>query len=135
MNRFLNEVAGVLETEGVTLDTRFRETEGWCSLKAFGLLVMMENDFSSPMDIGEFQKQETVRDLFRAAFISLAARVFGVDRANLSGGSAYETFPEWDSVNHLRLVMEAEKAFGITYPLATIPSLKTLDDFLAAGGL
>jgi len=34
-------------------------------------------------------------------------------------------------VNHLRLVMETERAFGVKYPLERIPSLMTLNDFLA----
>ena len=37
---FLKRVAEVLEVESVTDDTRFRELDGWCSLQAFGLLVM-----------------------------------------------------------------------------------------------
>ena len=64
-------------------------------------------------------------------FFELAARIFGTDRASLDGTTAYESIPGWDSVNHLRLVMEAEHAFGVKYPLARIPSLMTLDDFLA----
>jgi len=67
----------------------------------------------------------------REEFFALAARVFGVGRESLSGETAYGSFPEWDSVNHLRLVMEAEKAFGVRYALERIPSLKKLDDFLA----
>ena len=64
-------------------------------------------------------------------FFELAARIFGTDRASLDGTTAYESIPGWDSVNHLRLVMEAEHAFGVKYPLARIPFLMTLDDFLA----
>jgi acyl carrier protein len=66
----------------------------------------------------------------REAFFALAARVFGVERAALSGATAYQSIPGWDSVNHLRLVMETERAFGVRYPLERIPSLTTLDDFL-----
>ena len=64
-------------------------------------------------------------------FFALAARIFGVDRASIDGATAYESIPDWDSVNHLRLVMEAERAFGVKYPLERIPSLMTLNDFLA----
>lgn len=66
------------------------------------------------------------------AFLSLAARVFGVDRAALSSATEYGSIPEWDSVNHLRLVMEAEAEFGTHYPLERIPALRTLGDFLDA---
>ncbi len=64
------------------------------------------------------------------AFFSLAAEVFKVPRETLSRDTAYESIPEWDSVNHLRLVMETEAAFGVHYPLERIPALKTLGDFL-----
>ncbi len=64
------------------------------------------------------------------AFFSLAAEVFKVPRETLSRDTAYESIPEWDSVNHLRLVMEAEAAFGVHYPIERIPELKTLGDFL-----
>ena len=64
-------------------------------------------------------------------FFALAARIFGVDRASIDGTTAYESIPGWDSVNHLRLVMEAERTFGVKYPLERIPSLMTLNDFLS----
>ena len=67
----------------------------------------------------------------REEFFALAARIFGVDRAAIDGTTAYESIPGWDSVNHLRLVMETEREFGVKYPLEKIPSLMTLNDFLA----
>ena len=67
----------------------------------------------------------------REEFFALAARIFGVDRSSIDGATAYESIPGWDSVNHLRLVMETERAFGVKYPLERIPSLMTLDDFLS----
>lgn len=129
MTKFLTAVADVLEVESVTLDTRFRETEGWCSLMAFGLLVMMENDWGAPVSLDRFLSFSTVRDLAREAFAVFAARVFGVARDKVEG-AACGAIPEWDSVNHLRLVMEAEERFGASYPLERIPALHTLDDFL-----
>lgn len=61
---FLKRVAEVLEVESVTDDTRFRELDGWCSLQAFGLLVMLENEMGVRMDIEAFQKVETVGELY-----------------------------------------------------------------------
>lgn len=61
---FLKKVAEVLEVESVTDETRFRELDGWCSLQAFGLLVMLENDMGVRMDIEAFQKIETVGELY-----------------------------------------------------------------------
>ena len=130
MNNFVKAVANVLEVEDIGLDAPFRETEGWCSLKAFGLLVMLENDWGAPTDINRFMTLRTVRDLWREAFIAFAAQVLKVPRESLSGDTACGSIPEWDSVNHLRLVMEAEPRFGVRYPLETIPELRKLDDFL-----
>ena len=66
----------------------------------------------------------------REEFFALAARVFGAERSQIGGATSYKSIPGWDSVNHLRLVMEVERAFGVRYPLERIPSLTTLDDFL-----
>ncbi len=62
-------------------------------------------------------------------FLAFAATIFKVDPAMLSGETAYGSIPEWDSVNHLRLVMETEKRFGVYYPLEKIPTLLRLADF------
>lgn len=132
MNRFLEAVSGVLESGEVTLSTRFRELPDWCSLKAFGLLVMMENDFAAPIDVNRLHGLETVRELMEEAIVALAARVFKVERPKLSPATAYGSLPEWDSVNHLRLVMEAEKLFGVRYPMESVPELRRLGDFVSA---
>ena len=66
----------------------------------------------------------------REEFFALAARVFGAERPQIGGATSYKSIPGWDSVNHLRFVMEVERAFGVRYPLERIPSLTTLDDFL-----
>ena len=67
----------------------------------------------------------------REAFFALAARIFGVERGEIAAETAYGSIPGWDSVNHLRLVMETERAFGVRYPLERIPSLMTLADFVS----
>lgn len=65
----------------------------------------------------------------RAAFRALAARIFGVDASVLTDDTTRGSLPEWDSINHLRLVMEAEAAFDVRYSLERIPSLASLGDF------
>lgn len=65
-------------------------------------------------------------------FLSFAATVLGVSREALSPGMACGDIPEWDSVMHLRLVMETEARYGVSIPLETIPSLRTLADFACA---
>ena len=66
-----------------------------------------------------------------ADFLAFAAGVFGVPAATLSLATAYESIPEWDSVMHLRLVMETEAAFGVDIPIDAVPEMKTLADFFA----
>ena len=127
---FHRKVAEILEVESVTDGTRFRELDGWCSLQAFGLLVLLENDWGAPVSIDRFQKMKTVRDLYREAFLAFAAGVFKVPRQSLGGDTEYGSIPEWDSVAHIKLAMEAEKRFGVSYDLEKIPFMKTLDDFL-----
>ena len=130
MNKFVRSIADVLESPDISLDTRFRDVDGWCSLMAFGLLVTMENSWSAPITVERLQELHTVRDLYKEAFIAFAASLLGVERTTLASAS-YGSIPEWDSVNHLRLVMEAESRFGVTYPLERIPAIRTIDDFLA----
>ena len=63
------------------------------------------------------------------AFLELAADVFGVGAETLSSDTAFGSIEGWDSVNHLRLVMETEAKFGKPIPLEAVPGLKTLADF------
>ena len=61
---FRAKVAAILEVPQVEDATRFRELPGWCSLQAFGLLVMLENELGARMDIEQFQTIETVGELY-----------------------------------------------------------------------
>ena len=131
-NAFYDSVAQVLEVDEVGFGTVFRDVPGWSSLQGFGLLVLMENDWSAPITISRLQETKTVGELYAEAFLAFAAKVLGVERTSLSTSTSYGSIPQWDSVAHLRLVMEAEKRFGTSYPLEAIPSLRTLGDFVAA---
>ncbi len=63
-------------------------------------------------------------------FLAFAATVLKVNPATLSLETTVGSIPEWDSVNHLRLILETEKRFGVYYPLDRISTLKTLADFV-----
>lgn len=132
MNAFLQSVASVLEVPSVELDDDFRAVPDWSSLQGFGLVVLLKNNWDTPVTLERFLALKTVKDLYREVFLVFAARVLGVPRETLSGETAYGSIPAWDSVNHLKLAMESEKKFGVTYPLERIPFMKTLDDFLVA---
>ena len=129
-NTFYDSVAQVLEVDEVGFGTEFRKVPGWSSLQGFGLLVLMENDWSAPITIQRLQSIQTVGELYMEAFIAFAARLFGVERTTLSPETAYGSLAQWDSVAHLRLVMEAEKRFGVSYGLETIPAMRTIRDFV-----
>ncbi len=62
-------------------------------------------------------------------FLDFAAEILGVEKGTLTPGTAYGSVPEWDSVMHLRLVMETEARYGASIPLEVVPELKTLADF------
>lgn len=61
---FFRKVADILEVESVSEDTRFRELDGWCSLQAFGLLVLLESELGVRMGMDVFQAMETVGELY-----------------------------------------------------------------------
>ncbi|MBO5905366.1 MAG: acyl carrier protein [Kiritimatiellae bacterium] len=65
----------------------------------------------------------------REDFFLLASEIFEVERSLLNENTRYGDVSGWDSVNHLRLVMEAERRFGVSYPLEKIPLMRTLADF------
>lgn len=65
MNEFLDRMSAILETP-VTAETRFRELTDWSSLKAFGILVTLENDYRRPMTLDEFQKLNVISELAQA---------------------------------------------------------------------
>ena len=64
-------------------------------------------------------------------FLEFVATVLGTGREGLSLETAFGSVPEWDSVMHLRLVMEIQDRYGVDIPLEKVPELKTLGDFYA----
>ena len=63
-------------------------------------------------------------------FLDFVASVLSVDRSGLSLATAFGAIPEWDSVMHLRLVMEIQEKYGVDIPIERVPEVKTLGDFL-----
>lgn len=62
-------------------------------------------------------------------FINFIAGVMEVDPATLTGDTAYGTIEKWDSLMHMRLVMEIEEAYDVEIPIDEIPNIRTLKDF------
>ena len=65
MNDFCLDLADVLDVPALTPETRFRDLDDWCSLKAFGLLIHLENKYGKNIPIDEFLKLNTIQDLAR----------------------------------------------------------------------
>ena len=53
----------------------------------------------------------------------------GVDPSKLTENTAYGSIPEWDSLMHMRLVMEVEEEYDVEIPIDEVPEIKTLKDF------
>lgn len=62
-------------------------------------------------------------------FIEFIAGVLGVDSSTLSGDTSYGSIPKWDSLMHMRMVMEVEEEYGVEIPIDEVPEIKTLKDF------
>ncbi len=62
-------------------------------------------------------------------FLDFAAKLLGVERAVLTPDTEYGSIPQWDSVMHLRLVMETEARYGHPIPFEAVPNLRRLRDF------
>ena len=65
------------------------------------------------------------------SFLSFVAELFNVETGSLSMDTAYGSIIAWDSIMHMRLVMEIGDRFNVDIPLEMIPELKTLGQFYA----
>lgn len=64
-----------------------------------------------------------------AEFINAVSTVLGVRAEKLSLETAYGEIEEWDSIAHIRLVMEMAKRYGVEIPLNEVAEIRTLWDF------
>lgn len=62
-------------------------------------------------------------------FINFIAGVMDVDADTLTENTGYGTIEKWDSLMHMRLVMEIEEEYDVEIPIDEIPNIKTLKDF------
>lgn len=61
------------------------------------------------------------------AFLAFVSDVLGC-AATLE--TAYGAIPQWDSVMHIRLVMEIQERYGVEIPLKAIADIRKVSDFL-----
>ena len=62
-------------------------------------------------------------------FLEFVAGVMQVDPSELSGETRFKEFKKWDSLMHMRLVMEIEEEYDVEIPIDEVPNIKTLNDF------
>lgn len=62
-------------------------------------------------------------------FLEFVSSVLSVQQNSISLDTSYGSLPEWDSVMHLRLVLEIEAKYGVKYSIEEVPRLMTLRDF------
>ncbi len=58
------------------------------------------------------------------------ARVFNLPVEKISAKTGQFKLEEWDSLGHLRLIMEVEMEFGISFTLEEVPGLDSFEKIL-----
>lgn len=62
-------------------------------------------------------------------FIYFIAGVMDVEPESLTEETAYGSIEKWDSLMHMRMVMEIEEEYDVEIPIEEIPNIKTIKDF------
>ncbi len=61
-------------------------------------------------------------------FLEFVAGVMEVDSSELSEDTAYGEYEKWDSLMHIRLIMETEEKYDTEIPIDEVPRIKNLKD-------
>ena len=59
-------------------------------------------------------------------FLEFIAEVMEVDPSEIDENTTYGQFEKWDSLMHLRLIMEVEDKYDVEIPIDEVPGIKTL---------
>ena len=62
-------------------------------------------------------------------FLEFVAHVMEVEPQTINEDTAYEEYEKWDSLMHMRLVMEIEEKYDTEIPIDEVPNIRTLKDF------
>ena len=71
----------------------------------------------------------STRDETAATLREIFTKVLDVDVTITSELSASEV-PEWDSLNHIRLMVAVQRAFGVKFTAADVGHLKTVGELM-----
>lgn len=61
---------------------------------------------------------------------SLIAATFRVEEADLPADLRMGSIPSWDSMGHMELILELERAFGVTFPTYAVAELVSIPDIV-----
>lgn len=63
---FLENFAGQFddEPEGLTLETTFRDIDGWSSIVALSVMAMVDEEYDVQLTADEMRKANTIGDLY-----------------------------------------------------------------------
>ena len=64
-------------------------------------------------------------------FLNFIAEIMDVNPSEISGETEYGIFSKWDSLMHMRLIMETEERYDIEIPIDEIANIKKLKDLYA----
>lgn len=59
------------------------------------------------------------------------ADILQIDEASIGDGTSMDTVEQWDSANHINLVLALEEAFGVSFDVAEIEAMTSYPDVLA----
>ncbi len=62
-------------------------------------------------------------------FLEFVAGIMQVNPSELSENTRFKEYKKWDSLMHMRLVMEIEEEYDTEIPIEEVPNIKTLKDF------
>ena len=62
-------------------------------------------------------------------FLNFVAGIMQVDPSEINEDTRFKEFKKWDSLMHMRLVMEIEEEYDTEIPIEEVPNIKTLKDF------
>ncbi len=64
-------------------------------------------------------------------FLEFIADIMDIDVSEITLDTKYGDLEDWDSMMHMRFVMEMESEYGVDIPIDEIPTLDTLRKFYA----
>ncbi len=63
------------------------------------------------------------------SFIAFVADIMDIDVTKINLDTTYGAIDNWDSLMHMRLVLEIESEYQIEIPINEIPKINSLRDF------